>query len=109
MALGLERVPATLQLSAVGPGIALIVVLPLGSLAARRGSWLGSLGLTIALVGQSFPVSWLGIMLFLFFPSACRSCRVRAAAVTLIVLLIIVVSGNRRFHGGSFACVATSE
>lgn len=36
MALVLERVPATLQLSAVGLGIALIVVLPLGSLATPR-------------------------------------------------------------------------
>jgi peptide/nickel transport system permease protein len=68
MSLVLERVPATLKLSAVGLGIALLIAIPMGILAALyRGSWIDSLSLTIALAGQSFPVFWLGIVLILIF------------------------------------------
>jgi peptide/nickel transport system permease protein len=68
MSLVFERLPATLELSAVGLGIALLFAIPLGIISAlKRGTWLDSLGLFIAMLGQSFPVFWLGIMLILLF------------------------------------------
>ena len=59
MDLVLERVPATLELSAVGLAIALLVALPMGILAAlKQGSIFDTTGLLISLSGQSFPVFW---------------------------------------------------
>ena len=68
MKLVLDRVPATLELSGFGLLIALIISLPLGIIAAiKRGSWIDSISLTIALAGQSFPVFWIGIIFIIIF------------------------------------------
>jgi ABC-type dipeptide/oligopeptide/nickel transport system permease component len=63
-----QRLPATLQLAAAAMAIALAVGLPLGVLAAiRRGSiWDNALMLG-GLLGQSFPVFWLGLLLIMVF------------------------------------------
>jgi ABC-type dipeptide/oligopeptide/nickel transport system permease component len=63
-----QRLPATLQLAAAAMAIALTVGLPLGVLAAvRRGSiWDNALMLG-GLLGQSFPVFWLGLLLIMVF------------------------------------------
>jgi len=69
-ALGLimERVPMTLLLAGSGLTFAVVLAIPIGILsAARRGTWLDSLGMAVALVGQSVPVFWLGLMLILVF------------------------------------------
>jgi peptide/nickel transport system permease protein len=64
----LERMPATIQLTIAAMGIALIIALPVGILSAiRRNSILDHIGMTGALLGQSTPVFWLGIMLILIF------------------------------------------
>jgi ABC-type dipeptide/oligopeptide/nickel transport system permease component len=64
----LERMPATIQLTLAAMGIALIIALPVGILSAiRRNSILDHIGMTGALLGQSTPVFWLGIMLILIF------------------------------------------
>ncbi len=64
----LERMPATIQLTLAAMGIALVIALPVGILSAiRRNSILDHLGMTGALLGQSTPVFWLGIMLILIF------------------------------------------
>jgi peptide/nickel transport system permease protein len=68
MQLVLDRVPATLRLSAVALGFALLIAIPLGTLAAvnhRRP--LDTLSRLIALLGQSLPSFWLGIVLILVF------------------------------------------
>ena len=68
MKLVLERVPATLELSGFGLFIALLISLPLGIIAAiKRGSFIDSISLTIALAGQSFPVFWIGIIFIIIF------------------------------------------
>jgi peptide/nickel transport system permease protein len=68
MNLVLERVPATLQLSAVALVLSLVIAIPLGiATAVKRGSTLDAVGLTMSLFGQSFPSFWLGIMLILLF------------------------------------------
>jgi peptide/nickel transport system permease protein len=64
----LSRVPATLQLGGTGFAIALLLGILFGTISAtRRGSiwdWSGKL---FAMVGQSMPTFWTGIMLILLF------------------------------------------
>lgn len=64
----LERLPFTLQLVAAAMLIAVLVGVPLGVLAAtREGTWWDRAASTVALLGQSVPVFWLGMMLVLLF------------------------------------------
>ena len=63
----LERLPATLQLGVTAFLFSVVVGLPLGVLSAvRRGSLLDTAAKLMALVGQSAPVFWLGLMLMFF-------------------------------------------
>ncbi|ADO43976.1 ABC transporter permease [Ketogulonicigenium vulgare] len=60
----LTRMPATLQLGGTAMLISIVIAIPLGVVAAaRRGSWVDSTAQAIALVGQSMPSFWLGIIL----------------------------------------------
>ena len=64
----LERLPATLELSALGLLIGFSVAIPAGIVAAvKRNSWFDTLIMGFALLGQATPVFWLGIMLILVF------------------------------------------
>jgi ABC-type dipeptide/oligopeptide/nickel transport system permease component len=64
----MERMPATIQLTLAAMVIALLVAIPVGIISAiRRNSLLDHIGMTGALLGQSTPVFWLGIMLILIF------------------------------------------
>lgn len=64
----MQRLPATLELTFVGLAIALAVSIPLGVLAAvRRNTWIDRLAMLGAMLGQSIPVFWLGVMLMLVF------------------------------------------
>lgn len=64
----MDRVPFTLQLVAAGMGLAVLVGIPLGVLAAtREGTWWDRGASTLALLGQSVPVFWLGMMLVVLF------------------------------------------
>lgn len=64
----MERMPATIQLTLAAMVIALLVAIPVGIISAiRRNSILDHIGMTGALLGQSTPVFWLGIMLILIF------------------------------------------
>jgi peptide/nickel transport system permease protein len=63
-----ERVPATFQLGLAAFAFSVLVGVPLGILSAvKRGSILDTAGKIVALIGQSAPVFWLGIMLMFFF------------------------------------------
>ncbi|KIR66221.1 MULTISPECIES: ABC transporter permease [Micromonospora] len=63
-----DRLPYTLQLVAAGMGLALLVGVPLGVLAAtREGTWWDRAASTLALLGQSVPVFWFGMMLVVLF------------------------------------------
>lgn len=63
-----ERLPATLRLAAAALGIALVLALPLGVLAARlRGTAVDSAAMTLSLLGVSIPNFWLGPLLILVF------------------------------------------
>lgn len=64
----IERAPATLLLGAVAFSFSILIGVPLGILSAvKRGTWMDNLGKFIALIGQSAPPFWLGIMLMFFF------------------------------------------
>ncbi len=64
----LERYPATLELTFAAMFIALALALPLGVISAtRRNSAVDNLAMAFALVGQSTPVFFLGIMLLFVF------------------------------------------
>ncbi|MBI4608272.1 MAG: ABC transporter permease [Candidatus Rokubacteria bacterium] len=68
IALVLERLPATLQLAGASIAVSLLIALPIGVLSAvRRDSALDYGGKVIALLGQSMPSFWLGIVLIWVF------------------------------------------
>ena len=63
-----QRLPATLYLGLVAFVFSLVVGIPLGVLSSlKRGSVLDQVGKIIALIGQSAPPFWIGIMLMFFF------------------------------------------
>lgn len=68
MDLILERLPASLELSAAALVIALVAAVPIGIISAvYRGSALDMVSMLGALFGLSMPHFWLGIMLIMIF------------------------------------------
>jgi ABC-type dipeptide/oligopeptide/nickel transport system permease component len=68
MRLVLERLPATFELAGAAMLIALCVAIPAGILSAvRRNTASDYCSTVVALLGQSMPTFWLGIMLILVF------------------------------------------
>lgn len=64
----IERMPPTIYLTLAGLGVALLIAIPLGTLAAlRRHSFVDTLCTMIATAGQALPLFWLGIMLIIIF------------------------------------------
>jgi len=64
----LGHLPATLLLATVALTFAIVVAVPLGVLSAvRRDSPWEYLGMGVAMLGQSIPAFWLGLMLVLVF------------------------------------------
>jgi len=63
-----ERMPATFQLSGAALLVALCLAIPAGIVSAvRRNTMLDYISTIVALLGQSMPTFWLGIMLILVF------------------------------------------
>jgi peptide/nickel transport system permease protein len=63
-----ERLPATLELTVLTFFVSMLVAVPLGVYTAlRRGQFGDYAGSVLALIGQSVPTFWLGIMLIMFF------------------------------------------
>ncbi|GAC1530988.1 MAG: ABC transporter permease [Ramlibacter sp.] len=63
-----ERLPATLELSLVAAGLALLVGIPMGVHSAlRKGSALSHLFMMVSLLGVSLPTFLIGILLILVF------------------------------------------
>ncbi len=62
----LERLPATIELTMVGMFIATFFAIPIGVIAAaKRNSLLDGGSMLFAMIGQSMPEFWLGLMLIL--------------------------------------------
>jgi peptide/nickel transport system permease protein len=67
-ALVMERMPATFELAGAALIVALALAIPAGIISAvRRNSLMDYISTVIALLGQSMPTFWLGIMLILLF------------------------------------------
>lgn len=63
-----QRLPNTLKLVALSTAIALLIALPLGVIAAtRKGGFCDAGARTVALLGQSVPTFWAGIVLISIF------------------------------------------
>jgi peptide/nickel transport system permease protein len=68
MGLVLERLPATLELGGAALAISVVLALPIGVLSAvMKDTPIDSFGKIIALLGQSLPSFWLGIVLMWIF------------------------------------------
>lgn len=64
----MEALPATLELTFFAMILAVVVAIPLGVIASlNRGSATDGSVMTIAMLGQSIPSFWLGIMMIMFF------------------------------------------
>ena len=64
----LQRLPATLKLGGLSVLLSVVVAIPLGVIAAtRRGTMADKSANVVALLGQSLPQFWLGIMLIWIF------------------------------------------
>ncbi|MFC1869730.1 ABC transporter permease [Chloroflexota bacterium] len=64
----LSRVPATFELAILAMTVAVLISVPLGVIAAvNKGKPLDTIARIIAVLGQSTPIFWLGIMLMLLF------------------------------------------
>ncbi|MFQ6110960.1 MAG: ABC transporter permease [Nitrospinota bacterium] len=64
----MERLPATMELAVAALFLSVVVACPVGIISAvRRNSVYDYAGMFGALLGQSIPVFWLGIMLILLF------------------------------------------
>ena len=71
----LERMPPTIYLTLSGLLVALLIALPLGTLAAlKRHSWVDNLCTAVAVAGQAAPLFWLGIMMIIVFSVRLRCC-----------------------------------
>jgi peptide/nickel transport system permease protein len=64
----LDRLPATLELVGLAFGLALVIAIPLGVIAAARPNGpIGWLAYAVSLLGQAVPAFWLGTILILVF------------------------------------------
>ncbi len=63
-----DRIPATMYLALVGIGIAMVISIPLGTLASvKRNTFVDYVAQTTSLFGISIPEFWFAIMCILFF------------------------------------------
>ncbi|NQU30917.1 MAG: ABC transporter permease [Anaerolineae bacterium] len=68
MPMVLQRLPATVQLASVGLLISVVVGIPIGLIGGfSPGKTADSLGRILALLGQSVPNFWLGLMMIIYF------------------------------------------
>lgn len=62
----IERLPATVELAIAALFIALCIAIPIGILSAfKPNSFIDNIGMIVALLGQSMPIYWSGLMLIL--------------------------------------------
>jgi ABC-type dipeptide/oligopeptide/nickel transport system permease component len=67
----LNQLPSTIQLTVAAMGVAVLVGMVLGCLAALgRNTWLDGVSMAVALLGVSMPSFWLGLMLIFLFSVA---------------------------------------
>ena len=64
----LNALPATIRLTLLAMALAIVVAVPIGIFSATRpGTLCDRIGMIVALIGQSMPVYWAGLMMILLF------------------------------------------
>ena len=64
----IQRLPDTVILTVTSIMLVIVISLPVGIISAlKRGTWIDTVAMTIALFGVSIPAFWFGIMLMLIF------------------------------------------
>lgn len=118
----LQRLPATLQLTGLSLLLSMVLVIPLGTLAAlRKRSWIDYAITGVSISGISMPIFWLALMLLYVFsfnlgwlPSAglgdirastegwaAVAERLRYLALPVTCFTLVTVAGLVRFMRGS--------
>jgi peptide/nickel transport system permease protein len=73
LAIILDALPMTALLTVAALALGLLVAVPLGVLAAvRRNTWIDTVASFVAVLGQSMPVYWSGLLLILLFSTTLR-------------------------------------
>ncbi len=68
LSLVLERIPATLLLTASATVLAILIAIPMGILSAyKRHSVVDNIATVFVVAGQAMPIYWLGLMLIILF------------------------------------------
>jgi peptide/nickel transport system permease protein len=68
LSLLLQALPATIKLTIFAMTLSIVVAVPIGIFSATRpGTLYDRIGMVIALIGQSMPVYWAGLMMILLF------------------------------------------
>ncbi len=68
LSLVLERIPATLLLTASATVLAILIAIPMGILSAyKRHSIIDNIATVFVVAGQAMPIYWLGLMLIILF------------------------------------------
>ena len=92
-----ERLPATLLLTFTAMGVALLLSIPLGMVAAvRRGFIVDALVSALGVSGQAMPLFWFGIMLIIVFAVNLRLFPVSGYGTALHLALPAVTLGFTR-------------
>lgn len=64
----IERLPATVELAIGSLVVSSLIAIPLGIFsAANNGNWKDNISMTIAMIGLSMPVFWLGLLMIILF------------------------------------------
>jgi len=88
LGLVLERLPATLELTFGALIISNLIAIPIGLISAiKRGTRTDGTIMVVAMLGQSMPGFWLGIMLILFFSVTLRWFPVSGHVPVLLPIL----------------------
>ncbi|MBO8155900.1 MAG: ABC transporter permease [Bacillaceae bacterium] len=106
-----SRLPATFELSIFAMGVAIVIGVLAGVIAAvKQYSWFDNISMTGALFGVSMPIFWLGLMLIWVFavilgwlpPSGRLSLDVELETITNMYLLDSLLTGNWEAFADAF-------